>query len=399
MKISLYIERIAKRSGGAERVVVNVANQLSMHGYDVEIVCYEDTEGEIFYKLDSKVVYRNLKVVAANSATSIERISKRLTCWASRYDRMPLLNKVSWSLKNRPKIKRLSAYFEDNPSDLIISFLPPTFVVTSFVAAKLGIQYILSLHNVPREDFENPKRWDQNIKNKKLMFKALENSSANTVILEEFKEYFSSKIKPHTFMVRNFICKPEVNPPPILSRPKRIIAVGRYAAPKDHKTLIKAWANIHADHPEWSVSIYGDGPLKNELEKIIKEHQLGGSICLHGPTKNINSEYANSQIFCIPSLFEGFGLVTVEAMSLGLPCVGFASCPGTNRIIDDDHGRLVDCDDLNKVEALAEQLKILILDSSLRDQLSAKAIKNAEDYFVENRISDWLKIIKNVTHE
>ena len=136
-----------------------------------------------------------------------------------------------------------------------------------------------------------------------------------------------------------------------------------------------------------------------ELEKIIKEHQLGGSICLHGPTKNINSEYANSQIFCIPSLFEGFGLVTVEAMSLGLPCVGFASCPGTNRIIDDDHGRLVDCDDLNKVEALAEQLKILILDSSLRDQLSAKAIKNAEDYFVENRISDWLKIIKNVTHE
>ena len=76
MKISLYIERIAKRSGGAERVVVNLANQLSIHDYDVEIVCYEDTEGAIFYKLDSKVSYRNLKVVTANSATSIERITK-----------------------------------------------------------------------------------------------------------------------------------------------------------------------------------------------------------------------------------------------------------------------------------------------------------------------------------
>ncbi|MFC5050244.1 glycosyltransferase [Rubritalea spongiae] len=396
MKISLFLDRIAGRAGGAERVVVNVANQLITQGYQVEIITYEDTLGRPFYPLNCNVTLRNLKVTPALKPTKKEIRSKRISKYMERFECTPCLNKFAWFVKNRDKVNRVTEYFKDNPTDLIIGFLPSTFAVTYLVASKLNIKYVLSLHNVPKEDFENPARWDQNINDKKLRFKALANANANTVILDEFRNYFSESIKDHTYTVRNFITRPNHKSAPLLNRPKRVIAVGRLAKPKDHTTLISAWSIVHKLCPDWQLSIYGDGPLKNQLQTQITRAGLNTSITIHPPTKDIDSEYGDSQIFCIPSLFEGFGLVTVEAMAHSLPCIGFNSCPGTNRLITSRNGVLIDCSNSEKINALADTLIKVIQNSGLRVKLSAGAHQSAEGYFVENRIQDWFDLVHTI---
>ena len=104
-----------------------------------------------------------------------------------------------------------------------------------------------------------------------------------------------------------------------------ILSVGRLVEFKDHKTLIQAFAKISAEFPDWRVRIVGDGHLKGSLESLVAELNVKGRVLFIEPTKHIEREYANAELFVIPSYFEGYGLVTAEALSAGLPCIGFAN--------------------------------------------------------------------------
>ena len=96
----------------------------------------------------------------------------------------------------------------------------------------------------------------------------------------------------------------------------------------------------------------------------------------------------------ISSTYEAFGLVTAEAMSHGLPVVGFADCPGTNELIQDgDTGVLVNPKD-DRVNELAAVLAQLIKDPGLQDQLGARgkrAIK--EQYSSAHVCGRWKKLL------
>jgi glycosyltransferase involved in cell wall biosynthesis len=282
----------------------------------------------------------------------------------------------------------------------LIAFLPSTFTIVARAARKLGIPYILSCHNVPEQDFESPDRWDQNPVEKRRRLESLEHAAAITVILPEFREWFPEKIRHKVHTIRNFITTPPAAYPDIEGRRKRVLAVGRISAAKDHEVLIRAWHLIHDRFPEWVVEIYGEGPLKQSLVDLIAKLSLKSRVILKPPTSDIWSLYGDSQIFCIPSKFEGFGLVTVEAMACGTPAIGFHSCPGTNRLIQDRQtGLLVECDDAGKVASLAQALERLIGDSSLRKKFSIRSLAEAENYFVEHCIEDWFNLIDSIPNK
>jgi len=111
---------------------------------------------------------------------------------------------------------------------------------------------------------------------------------------------------------------------------------------------------------------------------------------LKGVISDVWSLYADSQIFCIPSRFEGFGLVTVEAMMMGLPAVGFKECEGTNRIITDEAGILVD--NMTATE-LARALKNLIQNQSFRLSLSNNTHEAIKEFNKETIIPKWVNLI------
>ena len=155
-----------------------------------------------------------------------------------------------------------------------------------------------------------------------------------------------------------------------------VVAAGRLNTQKGFDLLIRAWAPVARRHPEWRLRIYGSGPEKAALARLIGE--LGAPVELHPRTKRLGAAMAEASLFVLSSRFEGFGLVLVEAMGKGLPVVSF-DCPrGPSDIIDDDaDGLLVPPED---VDALSAALLALIEDPARRARLARAARDKARRY-------------------
>ncbi|RKR74272.1 glycosyltransferase [Frondihabitans australicus] len=105
------------------------------------------------------------------------------------------------------------------------------------------------------------------------------------------------------------------------------VTVGRYTREKNHERLLRAFARVHAEHPEARLAIIGHGPLRESLGELIRELGLTGAAHLTGPLSNPFSVMSRSACFVLSSDYEGQPMVLLEAALLGLPIVstGFAS--------------------------------------------------------------------------
>jgi len=123
----------------------------------------------------------------------------------------------------------------------------------------------------------------------------------------------------------------------------KFISVGRLIETKNHKLLISAFRKCVKFDSDVHLDIFGDGPLRSELEELVKSYELENNITLHGFVKNISEHYLKSDVFVLTSTSEGFGNVLTEAMSYGVPVVS-TDCPsGPSEITDDGvFGILVD---------------------------------------------------------
>ncbi|MGP5514410.1 glycosyltransferase [Psychrobacter alimentarius] len=404
--IYLFIKAIANRSGGAERVVVNLANELNRAGYIVTILTYDKSFGMPFYCLDSNVNFFNLYPRHRKAGnTRPERLLKKSArlindnisgVLSPNYFKTvrSLSNRLEWFGNNGVFLNNLTSYLKSYPPSVLISFLPSAFSVCQLACDKANVKHIVSEHNVPKQDFSNPDRWDPNPYDIKLRWKAVEKSNAVTVLFDEFKEWFPNDLHSKIKVITNFVEFPEkINLKPYIERRKRIIAVGRLADVKNHEVLIKAWKLIQSEFKDWEVEIYGDGPLYGKLNTLINDLEVDNCY-LRGVSGNVWELYADSQIFCIPSKFEGFGLVTVEALIAGLPSIGFSGCNGTNQIIKPSiNGELVE--DFT-AESLANTLLELINNQAKREAYSKNASPSIERFNKSKIIPKWLHLIESL---
>ena len=171
---------------------------------------------------------------------------------------------------------------------------------------------------------------------------------------------------------------------------KRVIAVGRLEWQKGFDRLIDAWAMIAKDHPQWQLDIFGSGTMESVLNDRIA--QKGIRIAIHPFTKNIAGEYAASSIFALSSRFEGFGLVLLEAMQHGVPCVVF-DCPfgPSDVVVDGACGFVVPDGD---VSAFANRLACLMDDEALRQQFAAAAKERVKHYSVGKVMARWKELLE-----
>jgi len=123
--------------------------------------------------------------------------------------------------------------------------------------------------------------------------------------------------------------------------------------------------------------IVGDGELRNELENKVKKLDLQDSVTFLGYRKDI-AECINSFDFCVlPSVFEGFGLVAIEAFMNSKTLVATA-IPGLNEVVTNENGVLVPAKD---PAALASAIDKLATDATLRQELASQAKKDYENRF------------------
>ena len=159
-----------------------------------------------------------------------------------------------------------------------------------------------------------------------------------------------------------------------LSR-KRIISIGRFDYEKGNDLLLQVWQKVEKQMPDWQLDIYGNG---NRNPYLLKMRQLGidSSRChLYGPIKDVKKEYLDSSVFVLPSRYEGFGLVLIEAMACGVPVVSFDCENGPRSIIANGaDGFLIPTFD---IDAFADKLLLLMRDENLRRLMGEKAQKSA----------------------
>lgn len=174
---------------------------------------------------------------------------------------------------------------------------------------------------------------------------------------------------------------------------KRIIAVGRLSAEKGYERLLEIWKLIWYKYPDWSLVIFGDGKLHDELNTTIRATGLK-NICIHNATPNISQEYAKSSIYVMTSHLEGFGLALLEALKHGIPCIAF-DCPfGPGSIIKDNQcGNLIED---GNIPRFAEKLSSLMKNEDTRKAFSAAAIECAKDYSVESVMNCWKQLFESI---
>ena len=175
---------------------------------------------------------------------------------------------------------------------------------------------------------------------------------------------------------------------------KKVISVGRLTPQKNYASLIRAFKNVTEKHSDWILEIYGDGPQEVELKSLITQLNLEKHVFLKGFSPNVKEVIINASIFALSSVFEGFGLVIVEAMACGLPIVSYACPCGPKDIISEGKdGFLVN---INDEIALANKINLLIENEKLRKQMSNAVIIKSEQYSIENITSMWMHLFTNL---
>ncbi|MGW0731266.1 glycosyltransferase family 4 protein [Streptomyces sp. NPDC002851] len=171
---------------------------------------------------------------------------------------------------------------------------------------------------------------------------------------------------------------PDPGVPPSTLDATCVVAVGRLAPVKRYADLIRAFAKVRAQRPDWELKLYGLGPQRDQLAKLVKRLELEDGVTLMGSVAPIEPEMAKGSMLAVSSNTESFGMTIVEGMRVGLPVVS-TDCPlGPREIIDHGvDGLLVP---RRKPDALADALLRLIDDEELRRRMGRAALEKGSRY-------------------
>lgn len=382
-------------SGGAERVLCDVTRELYNRGHRITVLTHEERNGPSFHPLNFGI--------------------ERIDTWPrhSRRRKRPPLDRVRklgehslllalpiWVVQFAPKILRLRRALRRAEPDAVVGFMPTMFPYTTIAALGLKTRTVVSVHNVPAREFGNDRRrWSQNRFDIRVRRLSLRLADAVTVLLPSFKKQFRRRgVRGKTYIIPNMIRAARDLPASVRTsgQGNTILAVGRLAEAKDHRSLIEAWAMIEDKYPDWNVKIIGDGPLKRSLSRRIRHLGLQ-RLKLAKPTREIMAEYRKAKFLAMPSSHEGFGLATAEALSAGLPVVGFRNCPGTNELISHGWNGLLADPRGGRARGLQVELEKMIRDEPLRLTLAANAPASVAEFSPAAIADQWEQMLLSVT--
>jgi glycosyltransferase involved in cell wall biosynthesis len=175
---------------------------------------------------------------------------------------------------------------------------------------------------------------------------------------------------------------------------KRVIAVGRHSYEKGLDRLLQIWSKIVQKYPDWTLEIYGKSNKNQELQKLANALNINKNVTFFDPVKNINDKYLEASIVVMTSRTEGFGMVLMEAMALGLPCVAY-DCPcGPRTIIqDNENGFLVEN---GKTDLFVRKIELLIEDEDLRLKMGKEAQESVGKYKLSNIMQQWKSLFEEL---
>lgn len=180
------------------------------------------------------------------------------------------------------------------------------------------------------------------------------------------------KVVPNGVDAEKFFNREKIN------RKKNILYVGSLTKNKGVHLLLEAFSKLSYKYPGFRLVITGDGPEEENLRNLSEKLLIKNKVDFYGskPHDEIGSIMSDSFLFVLPSKDEGFGVVLIEALASGLPCVAFNS-GGVKDILSNNNGILVEPENVSELSCAIEKL---ITNRNLYKQLSANGIDVAKEY-------------------
>ncbi len=366
----LYLTIQMNLMGGVARIVSEKANWFVAHGYEVTICDIEDYQMKSYYPLDSRVKFR----IGSMSTTP-----------------GGMLTRLKGVLKMIGQLRRVIR--EERPDVIINAHCPLVTWVLPFLP--VSGQRIMEIHQsrqgleVFNRQFMSPlARWVHRWATRWIY------GQYDKFVVLTSGDYEQWKLK-NCVVIPNFVEQKKLQVPHELNHEtgndkRQILLLARLMPQKRIDLMIRIWASLANDFPGWHVKVLGEGQERAALEQQVRKAGLQESFLLPGEVKDVQPELSLSDILCLTSEYEGFGIVLIEAMQRGVPVMAFEYV-GVHDIIQDGHDGIVV--PFGDVVGYADKLRELMLSAEKRKQLATNAFVSVQKFDKEHVMQQWKELI------
>lgn len=332
-------------NGGAQRVLVSIANYMAEHGFEVHIIAS--------FNNGSYPLHDNIRVNYVGYKKYIKYISVA-----------------------RKEIKLLHPI-------AVISFEYFFNLLATIACLGLKTKLIISERNDPARVGSGFIK--DRIRNFLYRF-------ADVLVCQtpDAKSYFPLYIQNKTIVIPNPL-QPNLPYRSVGKIKKEVVTFCRLNSQKNLPLLIHAFKEFSKTYKDYSLKIYGDGEEKNNIEKIVKQYDLISKVSIIGACDNVHELVVDSAMFVLPSNYEGLSNSMLEAIAIGIPSI-CTDCPcgGARMIIDNEiNGILIPVGDLN---ALLNAMNKIAGDESFSQQISIEGIKLRERLSIQAISEKWISL-------
>lgn len=357
--ILLYINTIA--GGGAERAIVNLATGLAKRDYHVILVTSTREENE--YKLGD----------------GVERLSLEDN-----------LVKQSRLIRNISRIKKIRVICKDKNPDIVITFMAEPSMRAQIATVGLRTKVIVSVRSDPNRVYSGLIGF--------LLGKVLLPMADGCVFqTRKAQEWFPHKLQKKSAVIYNPVSMDfyEVHRRPVENR---IVSCGRLCEVKNHKLLIKAFAEVLKEIPNAQLEIYGEGELRNELQSLNQELGIADYVSLMGNEMDIPKVFSVADLFVLSSNQEGLPNALMEAMAAGLPSIATdCPCGGPRELFGNELEELLV--PVKDVQAMSRKMIEVLSDKDRKQDTGMKMKLKAKNFYMEHVLDDWVEFLKWVNEK
>ncbi len=344
-------------------MVCLLANALTTRGFAISVITWDEQDARTFYPLDSAVTWRRLGF------------------------------RPGLADKSR-RARALAGVLRHDGTRVLVGFVMSGDKTVYAAAGLAGVRLVAAERNAPAMyhlRYGRVQRW--------LSFGMMHLADRIVVQMPGFSAGYPASLRGRIHVIPNPVPPAESRAWP--ARPNSrsrftLLAIGRLdGVQKRLACLVGAFARVVAAHPAWDLRIIGDGPEEAALRRLAIERGIADRVLLEVSTPNIFAAYAEAHLFAIPSLWEGFPNTLAEAMSHGLPVVGFREAAGVAPLIaDGDTGWLAG--GLDDEATLAHALETAMADGAERARCGKLAAASMAVYAPEEQFDRWAVLLESL---
>jgi len=359
MNILHVIPSLSK--GGAERITIDICNALAVQGCKVMLLSMSEVNAYSFIQFNFEFRQTYSKVVPSITGKTIVEIED--------YEQI----------------------IDEFKPDIIHSHLFIAEMLTRYKPIK-GIKYFTHLHdNMPQfsalKFFNLNKQKITNYFEKKILLARYDKCNNRFVAISKdafdyFYQNLNNNLKERIHLLHNAIdYKRFFKGERKFEKDKKgnyhIVSVGSLVDKKNQQFLIDILIELLPLMPNVHIDVLGDGPNHGKIIEKIKKFNVHDKITLHGNVNNVEEFLHASYLYVHPATYEPFGLVLIEAMASGLPCICLDGRGNRDVIEDNKNGYIYKEQDAKK---FANTIKSLLENQEKLQEMSNYAIKYSANF-------------------